>query len=99
MPGGDAKAGNALPIPGLHVGRQTALDVLDQLGKVTSRCSPYYVARIHAGLGNIDVAMSLLEQAYEERFLLLASISNDFFLQPLIPWTPADAEGPMAFSS
>ena len=81
QPDGLAHVGAAYAAAGM---REEALDVLDQLGKVTSRCSPYYVARIHAGLGNIDMAMSLLEQAYEERFLLLASISNDFFLQPLI---------------
>jgi hypothetical protein len=63
--------------------RKEALDVLDQLGKATSRCSPFYLARVHAGLGNIDTTVALLEEAYEERLLLLAHCAEDFFLQPL----------------
>ena len=62
--------------------RQEALEVLDQLAKTALPCSPYFVARVHAGLGNIDATVALIEQAYEERLLLLASSSNDFFLQP-----------------
>jgi hypothetical protein len=57
--------------------------VLDQLGKATERCSSFYLARVHAGLGNIDTTVALLEQAYEERLLLLAHSSDDFFLRPV----------------
>jgi len=63
--------------------RKEALDVLDQLDKATERCSSFFLARVHAGLGNIDTTVALLEQAYEERLLLLTHSLNDFFLRPV----------------
>jgi len=63
--------------------RKQALDVLEQLSKATERCSSFYLARVHAGLGNIDTTIALLEQAYGERLLLLAHSSDDFFLRPV----------------
>jgi hypothetical protein len=42
-----------------------------------------YLARVHAGLGNVDATIALMEQAHEERLLLLAHSANDFFLQPM----------------
>ena len=63
--------------------RKEALDVLDQLGKSTGRCSSFYLARVHAGLGNVDTTVALLKQAYEERLLLLEHSSDDFFLRPV----------------
>jgi len=62
--------------------RKQALDVLDRLDKIDQRCSPFYLARVHAGLGNIDTTIALLEQAYEEGLLLLTHSSDDVFLQP-----------------
>jgi TolB-like protein/Tfp pilus assembly protein PilF len=65
--------------------RIEALDVLARL----IACSPqqyvsaYFLAQIHAALGNSDQAFVALDQAYEERPVMMISLMNDPKLNPL----------------
>jgi TolB-like protein/DNA-binding winged helix-turn-helix (wHTH) protein/Tfp pilus assembly protein PilF len=45
--------------------------------------SPYHLAVVQAGLGNLDQAFKQLEQAYQARDFSLFSLREDAFLRPL----------------
>ena len=51
---------------GLAEKRAEALQVLEEV-KDLSDVSPYYLAWLHAGLGNEDQVFDLLEEAYKQR--------------------------------
>jgi len=45
--------------------------------------SAYYIARIHAVLGEFDLAFEYLDRAYREHSILIMAIRSDFWLEPL----------------
>lgn len=53
--------------------REKADDVLRELARLPY-AQPYWVARIHAGLGNTNQALTWLEKAYEDRSELLVQV-------------------------
>jgi tetratricopeptide (TPR) repeat protein len=54
---------------------------MPQAGSLTDR--PFYQARIHARLGEVDLAMTYLEQAYAERDSLLVMLKAVEWCDPL----------------
>ena len=45
--------------------------------------SPYHLAYVYTGLGELDRAMDMLERAYEERTGSLYGVKGSFLFQPL----------------
>jgi DNA-binding winged helix-turn-helix (wHTH) protein/TolB-like protein/Flp pilus assembly protein TadD len=66
-----ASLGYVYAVSGNPAKAQEVIAGLHQAAK-QSYVSPYHLATIYAGLGKKEEALSLLEQAYEERFGLLA---------------------------
>jgi TolB-like protein/cytochrome c-type biogenesis protein CcmH/NrfG len=65
--------------------RDRALQVVDALTKMakTRHVSPQYLAMIHAGLGNKNEALALLEMSYEQHEAALALLKVDPRWDPL----------------
>jgi len=45
--------------------------------------SAYYIARIHAQIGELDSAFACLDRAYQEHSILMMAIRSDSWLEPL----------------
>ena len=45
--------------------------------------SPYHLAYVQTGLGNHDIAVDLLEQAYEQRSGAIHGVKGAFLFAPL----------------
>jgi serine/threonine-protein kinase len=70
------------------VGRtEKAREVLRQLNQLSEEryISPYHMAYLHTGLGEIGQAMDFLEQAYEERSGSVFGIKGSFLFTSLHP--------------
>lgn len=55
--------------------------LLTQVVQAPFAPSPYYLARLHACLGNIEEAVDCLYRAYDERSIVLMAMGNDSFLR------------------
>ena len=71
--------------PGLAGNTRRARDILRQLEDLarTTFVSPYHVAYVHTGLGDVDKALDLLERAAATRAGPLYSLGSSFLLAPL----------------
>jgi TolB-like protein/DNA-binding SARP family transcriptional activator len=69
-----AKLGHGYALAGLVAEARSVLDQLTELSK-QQHVSPYDLAMIHVGLGEMDEAFSLLELAYEQRSLWLGYLN------------------------
>jgi serine/threonine-protein kinase len=65
--------------------RSEALEILSSLNALSREqyVSAYFVAQIHAALGDRDEAFAALDQAYEEKPVMMISLMNEPKLDPL----------------
>jgi DNA-binding winged helix-turn-helix (wHTH) protein/tetratricopeptide (TPR) repeat protein len=70
---------------GLSGRREEALGVLAELEAMADRCfvSPYFIALIYIGLGDLEQAFTWLQKVVEERFWVLAFLKIDPTFDPL----------------
>jgi serine/threonine-protein kinase len=77
-----AQLGQAYAMFGKVGAAREILRRLEQLSR-ERYVSPYHMAYIHTGLGNIDRAMDFLEQAVDERAGAVYGIKGSFLFKPL----------------
>ena len=75
-----AQLGQALAMAG-H--RDRALEILRRLEAWPTPVSPYHMAYVHTGLGDLERALDLLEQAFEKGTGALIAIKGSFLFTPL----------------
>jgi TolB-like protein/Flp pilus assembly protein TadD len=57
-----------------------AHSLLARIVNAPSQASPYYLARLHACVGNLEEAVDCLYRAYDERSMVLMAVGTDPFL-------------------
>jgi tetratricopeptide (TPR) repeat protein len=70
---------------GMAGDRARAEEILAQLESLSRQryVSPYHLAYVHTGLGNVDQAMDLLERAFDERSGAVYGVKGSFLFTPL----------------
>lgn len=63
--------------------KDDALRVLNEISRADDLYSPYYLAAVHAALGNADQAMQQLERAFDERVGRLTFLNVEPMFDPL----------------
>ena len=63
--------------------KDDALRVLNEISRADDLYSPYYLAAVHAALGNADQAMQQLEHAFDERVGRLTFLNVEPMFDPL----------------
>jgi serine/threonine-protein kinase len=81
-----AQLGEAYGLAGRADEARDVLGKIEEMARV-QYVSPYHIAYIHTGLGELDRAMDLLERAYEERAGSLYGVKGSFLFEPL-RWHP-----------
>jgi serine/threonine-protein kinase len=74
--------GEALALTGRTSEARKTLERMEELSR-QRYVSPYHFAYVYTGLGELDTAMDLLEQAYEERAGGINGIKGSFLFAPL----------------
>jgi TolB-like protein/Tfp pilus assembly protein PilF len=77
-----AQLGEAYGLFGRFEEARQVLGDLEALARV-QYVSPYHLAYVHTGLGELDRAMDFLEQAYDERAGSLYGVKGSFLFEPL----------------
>ncbi len=77
-----AQLGEAYGLAGRIEEAREVLGRLEEMAR-TQYVSPYHLAYVYTGLGEMDRAMDLLEQAYDERAGSLYGVKGSFLFVPL----------------
>jgi adenylate cyclase len=77
-----AQLGEAYGLVGRLEEARQVLGDLEALARA-QYVSPYHLAYVHTGLGELDRAMDYLERAYDERAGSLYGVKGSFLFEPL----------------